>query len=883
MFSGKDIYDKLVYELGGDRQATEKLSSLGIPGNTHGGVSRGGTGAKYVIWDQATLDRIAMLERNGQALDQIMDEQDGVPPRLTKEQMEANSVRLQKAKKLKDSDIEQILVDRYGRGNIRSAWKASGEKDYTKWRKAEAEKMAERQPDAGIAESVISSSRKFSEIEVDEFNRVKPKNRVGKAIMKVATDLSRPVFIADSLGIEKPFMDVSTKATDQSGKMMAFAKKWRDKAKEVGSRIAKGTPVVLEVKTGGPIDKDGVRSTKVRMTKTEALNYYLLIKRAEMEAQVDGKEGRAKTLEHALGRFVMGEKAEGDTGKVFFISKEERAKFKAAMESDPDVVKATAQIEEAMNKSYDAINEQYRDMYGVDLERDAFYFHMVRDVSFLTKYVPANAEPELKNAFNLFKQGDMLRGFSPESLGALKDINWSDAPIMIRNAYDQTESHFNNVAKYLETSPVKEWVDRNILNQTVMTELGKSEQGRRALEYYRNMSDTIGGAIHRELTGIDKILKVVIGNATVTRLASPWVMAKQVMSMPSALTHFGYDPKYISTMFGTVDKDFIGKVLEENGTLAGRRASKEYSALFPEYTGEGSGAEITGAYNSKLAWLQSKSGKLTRTMMGAGDNFAINRIIMMAKKYVETNNPELTGKAFLQEVGRQAAYATKKTQVATYGIDRTLQERNVQGAMDRMIVYMWGARGAQANLLFHSMSKAFSEKNADAYKAAGMTFLAAGLAQSGGVVLLDMIRDGLRDDDDEPEDMILKAQKFGVGVFESIAGTVPVASDFLPAVTGPIYKAMGDKDAAATRKYRLSRTGPVSSAIMDVSKLIDFGMEFATTGRKLEEATTQKARDRILEESNNRIKSTGKSALRLLSEGFGIPVNQVTSLYELID
>lgn len=62
-------------EQNGQKAASEYLASIGIPGNTHGGMSKGGTGAKYVIWDQAVLDRIALLKRNQKELKSIQKEQ----------------------------------------------------------------------------------------------------------------------------------------------------------------------------------------------------------------------------------------------------------------------------------------------------------------------------------------------------------------------------------------------------------------------------------------------------------------------------------------------------------------------------------------------------------------------------------------------------------------------------------------------------------------------------------------------------------------------------------------------------------------------------------------------------------------------------------------
>ena len=56
--------------------ASEYLASIGIPGNKHlsGQIAGNVTGAyNYVIWDQAVLDRIALLERNGEKLDAMRD------------------------------------------------------------------------------------------------------------------------------------------------------------------------------------------------------------------------------------------------------------------------------------------------------------------------------------------------------------------------------------------------------------------------------------------------------------------------------------------------------------------------------------------------------------------------------------------------------------------------------------------------------------------------------------------------------------------------------------------------------------------------------------------------------------------------------------------
>ena len=68
-----DIVDKHMKSGMGRGSAMEAASMdlrdlAGIPGNVHGGVSKGATGLKYVIWDQAVLDKIALLARNQEPL-----------------------------------------------------------------------------------------------------------------------------------------------------------------------------------------------------------------------------------------------------------------------------------------------------------------------------------------------------------------------------------------------------------------------------------------------------------------------------------------------------------------------------------------------------------------------------------------------------------------------------------------------------------------------------------------------------------------------------------------------------------------------------------------------------------------------------------------------
>ena len=78
-FVGENVYRAIQNTLGSDHAASHFLADAGIPGNKYlDAMSRDkGEGSyNYVIWDQKVLDRIALLERNGEKLDAIREIQE---------------------------------------------------------------------------------------------------------------------------------------------------------------------------------------------------------------------------------------------------------------------------------------------------------------------------------------------------------------------------------------------------------------------------------------------------------------------------------------------------------------------------------------------------------------------------------------------------------------------------------------------------------------------------------------------------------------------------------------------------------------------------------------------------------------------------------------
>lgn len=74
--TGEDLYGQLVDEFGSEERASKYLATLGIVGLRYldQNSRTAGEGTRnYVIWDQPTLDRVALLERNGEVLEAMRE------------------------------------------------------------------------------------------------------------------------------------------------------------------------------------------------------------------------------------------------------------------------------------------------------------------------------------------------------------------------------------------------------------------------------------------------------------------------------------------------------------------------------------------------------------------------------------------------------------------------------------------------------------------------------------------------------------------------------------------------------------------------------------------------------------------------------------------
>lgn len=118
---GETLYKDLSKKLGGYQQASEYLLSKGIPGLKYlDGFSREGTENptyNYVIWDQKVLDEVALLERNGEAMQALY--QASRAAELDGEYLEAvKAGDMETAQRLVDEAAEKagFIYHRYSHG-----------------------------------------------------------------------------------------------------------------------------------------------------------------------------------------------------------------------------------------------------------------------------------------------------------------------------------------------------------------------------------------------------------------------------------------------------------------------------------------------------------------------------------------------------------------------------------------------------------------------------------------------------------------------------------------------------------------------------------------------------------------------------------------------
>ena len=775
---------------------------------------------------------------------------------------------------------------------------------YNEWKKVNPH------ADGALVNSVLKVSSKFDETEFDPVHAADRAGFGGKLERLAAhvQETFRPWYRIEDLGpvaFEK-YMDMSGEALNAKGALNADI----TEAQQTPERIKRQTSIAnttasarIRATVGGRL-KDGRGGKEVGLVLDGGHHMMLAAMHGRLNAAKEAfdriaadeeatpkvrRQAKAhyKKLLNSVTRFVVDETSRGDIRRVYHVTPAELERISNAL--TPEMRAEMEQSQKEFNQMYEAVNKVYKRINGQDLPQEAFYFHLIRDPAFVRKnkasIVYSAAQDKVKitseqvdNAFNILNKRNIIGAHDPANKSFLQVLQYSDAPVMVRDFFDERSTHLSDVLQYVGAQPVKNWIEANFtLNPNVVNQLNKTRRGQKNLEYLQQFAEGVGGFVHGERTVFDKVVTHMLNNMTLTRLFNPAVWAKQATSTASLVSYFDADPRYLTSAFKKRDKDFIDSVFKskEGGYLRGRFASKLYHQALFEYRGAGAADYITGR-EGKIKGIPRKARRWGTTMMSKGDRVAINGGIMMARDYVLDKHPGLKGQEFIDAVAREAVKAIRMTQVSTEAIDRTLLEQKIQDPYRRMLVYMWGARGAQFNLLAKSAARMWRDKDVESLRWGINTILMAGLAQSMGIALIDRFRDKYREHWTEPSDEDLnEAQRIGLMTLENVASTVPVLSSAVGAFTAPIWDAMGAKEAAQLRRYMAGDRGPLDAPIQDLRVLLGHAGRLKKAENAMREAKTPAQRRRAKQRAKQATRTFRKSLIRLGSETLGVPVSQV--------
>ena len=860
---------------------------------------------------------LAALERIDNALDNVMERYNiAVSAQLQAEQ--SPDIRYQPAEpsswqSVQKDNAKRLEVLKFARSPEGMMARQAAMRNGADWKGqmdavVQAMKPADKAADPEIEASILKAAGKLKQLTIipetgeqltpteAKLRSVLPANSFTKKfsseVARVRNALSGGMFetlrtlnAMSKMGISQQWEDFSRKWYNIKGKLNAAYEKTWMKERDRHTRVMNSGPVKVRVTLGGDTTSGmGGKSVELSLKPETAMTLAATYMRAEMEIKA-GHADLGERIKRSLGNFVVDQSANSNPSFVYHINDESIRQLMSQLTPD---MKADMELgQKIFDMAYDTANQIFREETGKDLQKDVFYIHIMRDPSFLrnqaiaeenrirAEHGDAKAE-EAKSLFQMLQKDTTLFALNPMNSSFLKSFEGTQAPLLIGSYYENLHQHVSKVADFAFAQPTKSWLEQNILNNAKVTEaLRKSAEGQQAYQYMQNLAQQAGGVIHGERTFADKVMGRYLRTASTVRLFSPWVIAKQPLSVLAAVPEFGNDPRYIRAMLMR-DKAFIEKIYNEyaQGLLA-RSLTSAYDPNLPSYRRGGAEMKFT-----KNMTLQQRIIYAGQKALSWSDRQATDSIIMMAREWVINNKPGLTGEAFYQAVADKATDVTRKTQVATEGIDRTQLERSINDPFRRMIIYMWGGRAAQLNQMVEAMNGLWTDRSPEGIKKNLSTLFWAGIATSAAMSMVDILRDKYRDAFREPEDEDAQdAAILSLMIAENIAGNVPiVGTEILPSVTAPIYESLGAQRQARIRRFMVGRTGVLSGFASDFQNIASGTRQIATYDQQLREAKTPAERRRVMQRYKITVRRTGMSVIRQFSEWTGIPLNQAINL-----
>jgi len=731
--------------------------------------------------------------------------------------------------------------------------------------------------DESVVSTIVKTAGEFQKSDTDAERSQAEGKGFGKVrnfmvrMSKAMNDFNRPGMVLEAVGDKaaeayRSVRQASGKSGDSVKKdTLVSIRKIEGKLREIHGR----GEVLFPATRGGDADTgNGGVAGNARLGALERIYMTTQIK----SARATGDEA----MLDKISRWSIGGSAKGQARNVFHFSEKQLDAIVNSLTADERAMETT--LLDLHKPIFKAVDVEYFRHTGKHLKEVDYYMMTARDSSMAKAehYKDVGDEKVLDNLFGLMEKSPLVFGVDPSSTSITKERAYSKLPMMAMNALDALNRVSDDAGNFITRNPIRDWVNDNITGvPEVRSVLAQSFDGSEVLRYFDDFKAKIGGQVNLGESESSKLVRTILGHATVARLASPWVWAKQVMSSVSAANHFGL--KYLSSMLKH-DRKLIDSVIEESPTLWWRWNERQYDPLLGSDVSRNRSAATLGTRTPFNKVQDFVTGGL-RTM----DKAAIERIIMMSRDYVLDKNPGLSGEKFVAEVARQADIAVQRTQVATDSLDRSMKERNLTSVFERMLVYMWGARGAQYNMMLGSWRKASRNKNADSYKEFAETMLVTGIMQAAGIAAVNLARKkykGALKDDDDDTTLSQEAILFGISTAENIVGSVPIlGTELFPGVFSQLYGLAGDKAQARMIAARVGQSGVFSTAARDIHTLVAGAGYFMTLSNKMKAAKTPNERRALKQRGKIRMRQIRNTAMRVVGESTGMPIHQVRTLF----
>lgn len=756
---------------------------------------------------------------------------------------------------------------------IAEAWgRFRTEKDSLSGRVPEETLARERASDDILAE-VMESAKRFPRDVIDpETGKPVPRSlfrRALDAIGDVMFEFTNMVPAGDLLSPRlAEGLKTMRQRAGQDGDILVV--RLIDIMREMEGRIKEyrsAEPIYVDAILGGDVRTgNGGKPSRLKLEVPEAMSLAMYIEAERSEARKAAGSARSGKSELAglTDRFVLGRSANGQADRVWHLTEEQKDAVLGAL-TPQQRADATRLAQYADEEVYPAIAAEFKARTGRDLTKREFYQRIVRDISFMNRpeFSSRQERERFEDWAEIANKRPLTYGLTPEGEGFLRDVRHNELPIIVGDIFARYKQTADDAAHFIKASRYKTWIEANILgNKELVNVLSGSTPGRQLLQHFRDMHDKVGGVINLGLDSADRALSNLLERATVARLGSPWVIVKQPMSVFSGCMHFGLE--YLPYIFSRNTEEIV----ETKKRSAYLRRRKEERTFDPFMTVSGLAGQ-----RGDIDPLFRHGRRIVAWMMEKGDSMAINGIIHMAAKYVRDKWPNLTGEEYWRTVAAEADKATQFTQVATDALDRSMFERNITSPVKKLLVYMYGARSKQYNLIMMALRRAWYRRDAESMRSVVTAFLTVGLAQSTTIALWDLIRSRIRaDSEDEVGNM---AAALAVLSMESILGTVPLLGDFIPAVSSAAYTSIGEKTLARLRSARIGQGGIFSQAARDAGTLISFGRQWLTLEKSLREAKTPAKRRAIKQRLREKTRMSMKVVTRIFGEVAGVPYHHV--------